>query len=110
MWESAKMCTNEYLNAILCRYARTCHEKNISFHTDIRKNTLGFMPYNDMTSLFCNLMDNAVESVQDMPGSYIELSINYKKESGLTMILMVNSCIINPFSKETGELLSVKEI
>lgn len=109
LWESVRICANEHLNAILCHYARTCHEENISFHTDIRKNTLGFMPYNDITALFCNLMDNAVEAAENISQSYIELSVSHKSEAGLTIILMVNSCLLNPFSKETGVLLSVKE-
>lgn len=65
------------------------------------------MPYNDITALFCNLMDNAVEAATGFPASYIELYVNYKKEANLTVISLVNFCRTNPFSKETGELLTV---
>ena len=38
--ETSKICDNEMLNAILCRYQRQCNEKHIVFHTDIRSGAI----------------------------------------------------------------------
>ena len=38
--ETSKICDNEMLNAILCRYQRQCNEKHIVFHTDIRSDII----------------------------------------------------------------------
>lgn len=77
--ETSKICDNEMLNAILCRYQRQCNEKHIVFHTDIRSGTVQNIYHHDLTSLFCNLLDNAVESADNIPDSFIELTVQKKK-------------------------------
>ena len=52
---------HEMLNSILCRYQRHCNDKHIIFHTDIRSGTVQHIYPRDLTSLFCNLLENAVE-------------------------------------------------
>ena len=64
--ETSKICDNEMLNAILCRYQRQCNEKHIVFHTDIRSGAIQNIYHHDLTSLFCNLLDNAVESADNL--------------------------------------------
>jgi hypothetical protein len=106
---SARICDNELLNTILCRYMNTCQQKKISFHADIRKRLLDFLDYDDLTALFCNLLDNAVEASSDISGAYIDLSVTYHEAAGFTVITMINSCSKNPFSEKTGKLLSRKK-
>lgn len=77
--ETSKICDNEMLNAILCRYQRQCNEKHIVFHTDIRSGTVQNIYQHDLTSLFCNLLDNAVESADNIPDSFIELTVQKRK-------------------------------
>lgn len=50
--ESARICDNELLNAIMARYRRQCTEQGISFTADIRSGVLHFLPDSDLTSLF----------------------------------------------------------
>ena len=76
--ETSKICDNEMLNAILCRYQRQCNEKHIVFHTDIRSDTVQNIYQHDLTSLFCNLLDNALESADNIPDSFIELTVEKK--------------------------------
>ena len=76
--ETSKICDNEMLNAILCRYQRQCNEKHIVFHADIRSGTVQNIYQHDLTSLFCNLLDNAVESADNIPDSFIELTVQKK--------------------------------
>lgn len=58
--EFSRLCDHEMLNSILCRYMQRCTDSHISFHTDIRSGTTDFIADNDLTSLFCNLLDNAI--------------------------------------------------
>ena len=90
--ETSKVCDNEMLNAILCRYQRQCNEKHIVFHTDIRSDTVQNIYQHDLTSLFCNLLDNAVESADNIPDSFIELTVEKKENSPFIIIILINSC------------------
>ncbi len=90
--ETAKICDNEMLNAILCRYQRQCNNKNISFHADIRRDSVRNIYHHDMTALFCNLLDNAVEATENIPDSFIELTVQKKENSPFILIILINSC------------------
>ena len=67
------------------------------------------MTYDDLTALFCNLLDNAVEAASKMTDSYIDLSVTYNEKASLTMLTMINSCHKNPFSDKTGKLTTTKQ-
>lgn len=95
--EALVICDHKLLNAILCRYSQECREKKIAFHTDIRNASLDFLADNDVTSLFCNLLDNAVEAAHGIPDSYIELSCSVRENSPFVVINIINSCKGNPF-------------
>ena len=106
--EAARICDNAMLNAILNRYQRQCIEKEIEFHTDIRKNLLHHMHQNDLTSLFCNLMDNAVEAAKDIPDSFIDLMVQKKEKTPFVVIVLVNSCRSTPDFDQNGFPVSHK--
>lgn len=80
---------------------------HIAFHADIRSNTTAFLSDSDVTSLFCNLLDNAVEASQRIKDSYIEISATQREHTPFIIITMINSCACNPFSPN-GELISSK--
>lgn len=94
--ESSRICDNEILNAILCRYQRRCNEKSIHFITDIRKGVLQNMPHHSLTSLFCNLLDNALEAAEMIPDSYIEITVQKKDPLPFIVIVIINSCRCAP--------------
>lgn len=106
---SARICDNKLLNLILYQYQQLCNEKAINFHLDIRSCVIDFMEDNDITSLVCNLLDNATESAGNMTGGYIELDIKKEASSPFTVIALVNSCRISPFSKDGRRLVSHKK-
>lgn len=106
--ESSKLCDHEMLNSILCRYMRQCNDKSIAFHTDIRSETTDFIADNDLTSLFCNLLDNAVESADHIPNSFIEVNTSKREKTPFVVITVINSCRKNPFSKEGNSLSTEK--
>lgn len=106
--EASRICSHELLNAILARYQRQCYENQINFHADIRKKTTDFISDNDLTSLFCNLLDNAFEAAVDIHDSFIEISTAKGDNTPFVTIVMINSCRLNPFSKENGHLQTTK--
>lgn len=106
--ESARLCDNDMLNSILSRYAQQCTENHIAFHVDIRSGTTDFISNHDLTSLFCNLLDNAVEACCPLSESYIEVNTTKKPKTPFVVITVINSCRNNPFSKQTGRLLTTK--
>ncbi|MDE6566253.1 MAG: GHKL domain-containing protein [Lachnospiraceae bacterium] len=105
---SVRVCDNNLLNTILFRAKRQCKESDISFITDIRSKCIDFLPEYDITALFSNLLDNALDAAKDIPGSFIELNITPHNNNGF-MITMINSCHKNPFSKENHQLISTKK-
>lgn len=95
---SVSVCDNEFLNIILCRYLRICEEQKISLQLDIRSRTVDFLTDSDLTGLFCNLLDNAVESAKNQPDAFIKLTVTQKQQIPLTVLTMTNSCCKNPFT------------
>lgn len=89
--EFSRLCDHEMLNAILSRYKRQCSIKNIDFIVDIRNETTVFLPDSDLTSLFCNLLDNSIEAAEGIPDSYIEISILKKIPSEFVILSVINS-------------------
>lgn len=105
---SVRVCDHELLNAILCRYQRNCSEKSVSLRTDIRSGCADFMSDNDLTILFCNLLDNGLEAASLLPDSFIELNVGRKSGSSLIVLTMINSCRVNPFTP-SGRLVTTKQ-
>ncbi len=102
--ESARLCEHEMLNSILCRYAQQCTNSHIAFHADIRNGTIDFIADNDLTSLFCNLLDNAVKAAEGIPQAFIEISTVKKVKTTFTVLTVINSCRTNPFTTKNGNL------
>lgn len=106
--EVSRLCDHEMLNAILARYRRQCLDKHIDFHTDIRSGIVDFIADTDITSLFCNLLDNAIEAAGRSPDSFIEISICKCEKTPFIVIAMINSSRKNPFDKQNGKLTTTK--
>lgn len=106
--ESARLCDHDMLNSILCRYMQQCNNSHIAFHTDVRSGTMNFIADNDLTSLFGNLLDNAVEAASTIPEAYIELTISKREKTPFIVITLINSCRKNPFLNGNDRLLSTK--
>ena len=98
--ESGRMCSYPLLNSILGRCRHQCEEQQILFDADIRAHTLDDIDHNDLTSLFCNLLDNAFEAAKDIPDGYIDLKTSNRPSTPFTVITMINSCRSDPFSAD----------
>ena len=104
----SRICDHELLNAILSQYARQSNEKNISFNADIRSGTTDFIADNDLTSLFCNLLDNAMEAACNVNNSFIEINTSRKENTPFVIITVINSCLTAPSFTENGHLITRK--
>ena len=62
----------------------------------------------DLTSLFCNLLENAVESAENIPDSFIELTVQKKENSPFLIIILINSCQNTPVYNPEGLPISRK--
>ncbi|MCH5344189.1 MAG: GHKL domain-containing protein [Acetatifactor sp.] len=106
--ESYRLCDYELLNAILCRYQRKCDQQHISFHTDIRSGTVDFLSENDSTSLFCNLLDNALAAAARVPEAFIEIHAEKRDKTSMIVITVINSCRTDPFIGQDKKLITHK--
>ena len=100
-------CDQSTLNLILSRYRELCQKQDIELIIDIRKNTLDFMSLEDVSALFGNLLENAVDAASGVQNAYIELSVR-KIETNQLLISMINSCRFVPKESSSGEYLSKK--
>lgn len=103
---TAHFSDNELLNSILCHYMQICQKEHIEFDIDIRKKLLSNLDYSDLTALFCNLLDNALEACSNISDAYIELSIT--NNNGITVISVINTCRLSPAFNKDGMPISSK--
>lgn len=106
--ETSRLCDHDMLNAILSRYKRQCSSQHIAFLTDIRHGTTEFISDTDLTSLFCNLLDNAIEATSGIPEAFIELNISQREKTPFAIITIINSSRTNPLSGENNTLITSK--
>lgn len=107
--DSVRVCDNDLLNTIIIRFKQQCKKCDTSLMTDIRSNCIDFLSEHDITTLFSNLLENAVEATNNIPNSFIELTVTPHINENLTIITMINSCIKNPFSENNQRLISTKK-
>ncbi len=107
--DSVRVSNNDMLNSILCHYIKICRDKHIKFKADIRANLLQKLDFPELTSLFCNLLDNAVEACNNIPNSFIEVSVVRKNNSDLTLISIINTCNTAPSFDDNGFPISSKK-
>lgn len=86
---SVRVCDNDLLNTLLCRYQKICLTQNIALHIDIRSKCIDFVTYDDLSVLFGNLMDNAVESAEKTVNPFIELNVFHKENNNMTIITLI---------------------
>lgn len=97
---------NPTLDFIIGKYTMICNNKKITFYVDVKSSNLSYIRDYELTSLMCNLLDNAVESAQKSEKKKISLRIVAKNQ--LQDILIIsNSCDEAPKQK-AGKLLTSK--
>jgi len=98
---------NKYVDVIINRYVHICKTKGFSLETDVRGVSLDFMVDMDITALLDNLLENAIEAVEQARGKQIILSF-YEQNDNYVVIKTHNSCDHMPRVKN-GKILSTKK-
>lgn len=106
---SFKPTKNKLLNLILSQYILSCEKKHISLKIDAQNTDIDFLSDADITALFCNLLDNAIEASENIEEAIIECKITDKEDTAITVISLVNSCRIAPKKATNRFFLSSKE-
>ena len=99
---------NRSLDLIISRYITICNDMNISLLINCDKSDLVILTPDDTTSLFCNLLDNSIESAKQCDTPFIELIIKCEKSSKKHIITITNSCISEPDYDISGNILTTK--
>jgi two-component system sensor histidine kinase AgrC len=106
-----KFCENLMLNVVLARYKELSDEKGIQFSADVRDVDMDFLAQNDITALFGNLLENAVESAEKSEKPYIELIIGSNGDThsdAKLFVSLTNSCDSEPLKDSAGNFLTHK--
>ncbi len=97
---------NPTLDLIISKYNMICNNNGIELFVDVKSSNLSYIQDYELTSLMCNLLDNAIEAAQSSEKKKISLKIVAKNK--LQDILIVsNSCDTAPKHK-SGKLLTSK--
>lgn len=104
----SRFCTDPILNLILLKTDESCQKKKISFHCDVRENCLTALDAPSITTIFSNILSNAVEAAEVSSERMIEFAVLRKEEQGKVLISMENSCDLPPLTNSRGELLTRK--
>ncbi len=92
--QQAKMCSDPVMNAILLRFSKNCMEHDVQFLCDVRDGASGHMDAPGVTTLYGNLLSNALEAASVSQNRSIELSVT--KQHDALLVSVVNSCDVPP--------------
>jgi sensor histidine kinase YesM len=98
----AKYSDDPILNLVLMRFAQECAEKQIDFQSDVRESCTSFMDAPSTTTLFGNLLSNAMEAAEGSLDRVIDLAVTRNPEQAIVVISVVNSCDQPPVPDEQG--------
>lgn len=83
-------CSNKILSAVLSQKISLAESKGITVETKIEDMTLDFMDETDITSIFANLMDNAIESCDEVMDKKV-ISVKMCRINDFLYIDLMNS-------------------
>ena len=101
-------CTNQILSIVMSQKISVAENKGIKVDTDVEDLTLEFIDDLDITAIFANLWDNAIEAsgLVNIKSRYIDFSM--RQVNGFIVINMSNQCSEN-LNFKNGKLISTKK-
>lgn len=106
--DPAKLCTDPILNFLLLRFRDDCKAKNIQFHCDVRENSSAFLDASGVTTLYGNLLSNALEAAEVSTEKQIELTVIRNEIQSVIVISVINSCDNPPTPNGDGKFRTKK--
>ena len=104
----AKVCSEPTLNMLLLRFMQECQRQGVEFQCDVRDNCLAFMDASSITTLFGNLLSNALEAAAISRECHVELAVKKSEDQAAVVIAVVNSCDAPPMQDADGRYISQK--
>lgn len=99
--------SNKLLDLIIDKYDYISEKKNITFEKSIHTSNLSFIDDTDLTSIFNNLLDNAIEAAVKSTDKKISLSIN--NFNSIISVSIQNSCDRAPVLKNNSFVSTKRE-
>ena len=97
---------NKLLDFIISKYDFACQKNNIEFEKNVHNSDFEFIEDRDLSSIFNNLFDNAVEAAIKSENRYIIFGVN--KINNMLAIDITNSCDTPPITRK-NRLITTKE-
>ncbi len=101
-------CTNQILSIVMSQKIAVAENENIKLKTDVEDLSLDFIDDVDITAIFANLLDNAIEACRKVDVEKRKISFMMKQSGGFVIISIENS-YDNNLSIESGRFLSTKK-
>ncbi|MGM9669305.1 MAG: GHKL domain-containing protein [Faecousia sp.] len=98
----SRMCSDPILNLVLLQFRERCQKQNIVFQCDVRENCLTTLDAPSITTLYGNLLSNAIEAAERSVDRIVELSVTRNEEQEIVIISVVNSCDTAPIPDSNG--------
>ncbi len=83
---------NAILEIILTTASERCKNENIPFDLHVEDFPVQFISDMDMTTIFSNLLDNAIDASLEMPKSQRRIHLVFRKQMGLIVLRITNHC------------------
>jgi two-component system sensor histidine kinase AgrC len=99
---------NSVVNAIIIRYAEICKSRNIKLNVDIRNCNFDFFEKYELTTILCNLLENAVEAAKGVEKSFIDISIDMTEHQKMLVAIIRNSSNHSPNIGKDDKIMSSK--
>lgn len=100
---------NKILNALLIQFVELSQKNRLHFYIDVRNGSIDFMNEIDISTLFGNILTNAIEAAICSKEKRIELSVQREADQKLVLITCVNSCDNKPNIDDEGHLITRKK-
>lgn len=83
---------NSMLEIILNTTFSKCNKNNIELKLSIEDFSLNFISDMDMTTIFSNLLDNAIDGCMEISQSQRKIKVIIRAQMGLIVVKIINSC------------------
>lgn len=100
-------CSDSIVSAIIWDKMQICRKENISFNINMQDIALDFMDKMEVTMLFANLLDNAIEACRIVEDGEKQINLRIHRFKDFIVIKMRNSIAKMPIYKN-GEFILTK--
>lgn len=91
---------NDYLDVILCDKARLAREKQIDFYAAIQFEEGAFLEPLDISTIFGNALDNAIEASEKLPESMRLITVKASRIRDMLVIIVENNMRLEALTSE----------